>query len=245
MTADGERPTTPLEQQQLSVSDAAAHTFWHWVRFDVVAAEASRRQATGIVDVGAGSGMLGDWLAAHHPDLSYSFDEVSPTLDHALADRFGATARHGRDQSVPPGSVVTLLDVIEHIEDDDRALRDLRGRLAPGTSIVVTVPAFQWAFSSWDTALGHFRRYSKRQLAARLTEAGFEVRQVGYLFPEMFPLLPIRKLRTATRASADFPTLSRRVNRLGYFISSSTARLARFWPFGTSVVAIAERTGDD
>ena len=231
---------SPLERQQLNVSGASAHTFWHWVRFDIVVREALRREATTIVDVGAGSGMLGDWLSQHHPDLSYSFDELSPALDTALENRFGEAARHDDAQRIDAATVVTMLDVIEHIEDDHQALVDLRSRCEPGAGLVVTVPALQWAFSSWDTELGHFRRYSKKQLAATLTEAGFDVRRVDYLFPEMTPLLPIRKLRRAKRDSVDFPTLSPIVNKIGYRFSSLTARCRRVWPMGTSVVAIAE-----
>jgi hypothetical protein len=113
--------------------------------------------------------------------------------------------------------------------------------MEPGGHLVVTVPALQWAFSSWDTELGHYRRYSKKSLRTELATAGFVVDEVGYLFPEMLPLLPIRKLRRAKRESADFPELRPWLNRVGYLISSTTARLRRVWPGGTSAVAVAHR----
>jgi hypothetical protein len=55
----------------------------------------------------------------------------------------------------------------------------------------------------------------------------------------MLPLVVKRKLRPTTD-NVDMPRLSDRTNRVGYGISSMTARLRRIWPAGTSVVAVAE-----
>ena len=234
---------TPLERQQLAIGDWSRHTFWHWVRFDVVVSVATRAGVDTVVDIGAGSGMLGDWLRERHPSIDYRFQELSPTLDAALAEQFGVEARHAPDAPIR-GAVVTMLDVIEHIEDSGSFLRAVLGRMEPGVSLVVTVPALQWAFSSWDTELGHYRRYSKKSLRTELTAAGFVVDEVGYLFPEMLPLLPIRKLRRTQRESVNFPELSPSLNRVGYLISSTTARLRRVWPGGTSAVVLAHRPED-
>ena len=109
----------------------------------------------------------------------------------------------------------------------------------PGAQLVVTVPALQWAFSSWDTELGHYRRYSRKQLRTVLESSGFTVRRCDYLFPEMLPLVVKRKLRPSDD-NVDMPRLSDRVNRVGHAISSTTSGMRRIWPAGTSVVAIAE-----
>ena len=233
---------TPLERQQQVLVDPSAHTFWHWVRFAIVADVAQAQGATQIADIGAGSGMLGDRLATIHPALTYRFDERSPALDAALVERWGSDARIGGDETIGPDTVAAMLDVIEHIEDDVAMLRGWHERMQVGTPLVVTVPALQWAFSQWDTDLGHFRRYSRRSLRESLESAGFEVHRCDYLFPEMLPLVVKRKFSSAEAGNADMPVLSDRVNRIGNVISSATARMRRIWPAGTSVVAIAERT---
>lgn len=232
---------TPLERQQLELVDPSAHTFWHWVRFAIVADVAERQGASRVADIGAGSGMLGDRLADTHPDLVYRFDELSPALDSALGERWGDDARLGADETIGVDTVAAMLDVIEHIEDDVAALSEWHARLDAGTHLVVTVPALQWAFSDWDTDLGHHRRYSKRSLRRSLESAGFVVHRCDYLFPEMLPLVVKRKFQASSGGNADMPVLSDRVNRVGYVISSATARVRRIWPAGTSVVAIAER----
>jgi len=234
-----------LERQQLQVNDPAAHTFWHWVRFALVAEVAGSRNAVEIFDIGAGSGMLGDWMKSEAPSLDYRFSELSEPLDQALGDRFGDRARFPADDTISSSTVVAMLDVLEHIEDDASAMVDLAERMQPGTTIVVTVPAMQWAFSSWDAELGHFRRYSRLQLRSVLTDAGLVVESSNYLFPELLVMLPVRKLRRGQRDDVDFPQLSPFVNRIGYWVSSTTARFRRWWPVGTSVIAVASKPAAD
>lgn len=232
---------TPLERQQLELIDPSAHTFWHWVRFGLVTSLAASTGATHVADIGAGSGMLGDRIADTHPQLRYRFDELSPALDAALADRWGMSARLDRGDTIGADTVAAMLDVIEHIEDDVSMLSDWHARMAPGAHLVVTVPALQWAYSQWDTDLGHHRRYSKRTLRASLEASGFTVQRCDYLFPEMLPLLIKRKLMRDSGGEADMPVLSDRVNRVGYAISSATTRVRKVWPAGTSVAAVAVR----
>lgn len=229
---------TPLERQQLDLVDPSAHTFWHWVRFDLVTAEAAKRGADTIVDIGAGSGMLGDRLEATHPGLNYRFDELSTALDTALAVRFGDAARFGSDEPITTAMVACMLDVIEHIEDDVGALVEWRQRMESGAALIVTVPALQWAFSKFDEDLGHFRRYSRKRLRSTLVSAGFEVERCDYLFPEMLPTVTKRRLRPSTN-TVDMPQMSDRMNKIGHAISSTTAKGRRIWPVGTSVVAVA------
>lgn len=238
MTNDG---PTPLERQQLDLVDPSAHTFWHWVRFAIVAGVAERQGAVAVADIGAGSGMLGDRLADTHPHLRYRFDELSPALDAALTQRWGDDSRISPDETIGSDTVAAMLDVIEHIEDDVAALRDWHARMEAGTLLVVTVPALQWAFSQWDVDLGHFRRYSRRTLRRSLESAGFSVRRCDYLFPEMLPLVVKRRFTSSSSGDADMPVLGDRTNRIGNAVSTATARVRRIWPAGTSVVAIAER----
>jgi Methyltransferase domain len=212
------------------------------VRFELVAREASAAGCDRVLDFGAGSGLLGDHLRANHPGLSYSFTETSPVLRAHLVNRFGRDADDTSGERIPARTMVVMLDVLEHIEDDVAALVALHHRMQPGCRLVVTVPAMPWAYSTWDVALGHFRRYTRAQVADRLRHAGFSAATSAYLFPELSPLLLARRLRRAQRTDADFPQLGRFADALGYRIASLTTAARRLWPFGTSVVAVATRT---
>jgi SAM-dependent methyltransferase len=73
---------------------------------------------------------------------------------------------------------VVCLNVVEHVEDDLTALRNIRSVLRPGGHAVVLVPHGQEIFGTLDTALGHFRRYSETELRERMEQAGFQVERV-------------------------------------------------------------------
>jgi glycosyltransferase involved in cell wall biosynthesis len=68
---------------------------------------------------------------------------------------------------------VVCLNVLEHVEDDLLALRNIRSALAPGGRAIILVPQDQGIYGTLDAVLGHFRRYSDTQLRERMEEAGF------------------------------------------------------------------------
>ena len=75
-------------------------------------------------------------------------------------------ATEGRLESLPfdDGSFDLILatDVLEHIEDDQSVMRELRRVAAPGACLLATVPAYRWLWSQHDDAHHHFRRYTLR-----------------------------------------------------------------------------------
>ncbi|HXA49114.1 MAG TPA: bifunctional glycosyltransferase/class I SAM-dependent methyltransferase [Candidatus Acidoferrum sp.] len=73
---------------------------------------------------------------------------------------------------------VVCLNVVEHVEDDLLALRNIRSALEPGGCAVVLVPQDQSVYGTLDEVLGHYRRYSAEQLRKRMEEAGFQVERV-------------------------------------------------------------------
>jgi glycosyltransferase involved in cell wall biosynthesis len=73
---------------------------------------------------------------------------------------------------------VVCLNVVEHVEDDLGALRNIFSALKAGGRAIILVPQDQKAYGTLDEVLGHFRRYSEAQLRARMEEAGFEVERI-------------------------------------------------------------------
>lgn len=59
---------------------------------------------------------------------------------------------------------VVAFDVLEHIEDDGKAVQEIRRVLKDNGSLIFTVPAFNFLFSSHDRALNHFRRYNTHMI---------------------------------------------------------------------------------
>ena len=96
------------------------------------------------------------------------------------------------------------LDVLEHIEDEVRALRELRRVVRPGGTLLVTVPAYQSLWSEHDVINHHKRRYTRATLSAVAAQAGWETEWTTYFNG---CLLPARRRTAASRgcASVDEP----------------------------------------
>ena len=72
------------------------------------------------------------------------------------------------------------LNVLEHVEDDVHALRNMRDTLQPGSRICLLVPVNKWLYGPMDAVDHHFRRYSKREMNAKLAEANLSIEHQNY-----------------------------------------------------------------
>lgn len=152
-----------------------------------------------VLDVGAGDGWFaGELVGDAPPECRFVCWDVNYTADD-LAEPPSPEGGVERVAEPPPGQfdLILLLDVIEHIDDDDAFLRtEIVPRLHDRSVIVVSVPAYQHLFSSHDTALGHRRRYRPRQLH-ELLEPLVDIVDHGGLFASL--LVPRLVAATAER----------------------------------------------
>jgi SAM-dependent methyltransferase len=142
--------------------------------------------------------------------------------------------------------VVSAFDVVEHCPDDTRALSELGRVLAPGGRMLLSVPAYQWAWSDHDVRAGHHRRYTRRGLERLVEDAGLSVTRSTYAFGAVFPLFvaerAARRLRGSSRASQSrLPAVSPRADRTLMRLSALDHRLLRKWnlPVGSSIFVAA------
>lgn len=145
-----------------------------------------------VLDLGCGDGFL---IEALCPKTTEAIDAVDIHLtDEQVASFSKARPRlsfHNSDHSLAKNDygVITMFDVLEHVEDDALFLRETISRHArPGGIVFCTVPAFQCLFSAHDTFLHHHRRYSLPELLHLLDRAGLKVIASGYLFSLLLPL---------------------------------------------------------
>jgi ubiquinone/menaquinone biosynthesis C-methylase UbiE len=148
--------------------------------------------------------------------------------------------------------VVTMMDVLEHLSDDDLALQEVHRILKPGGALVLTVPAYQHLWSAHDEALHHFRRYEKIGLNSVLRNAGFSIWRLSFAMSLMPPIawawrkivLPLQPKRPqdATRHSqgAILPTVPAWGNQMlvNYVAAEGRILLNRPLKFGTTLVAV-------
>ncbi|MCE9589006.1 MAG: class I SAM-dependent methyltransferase [Planctomycetes bacterium] len=97
--------------------------------------------------------------------------------------------RAGTIADLPPGDrfdSILYIDVMEHIEDDVAEFARAAERLTTAGRIIVLSPAHPWLFSEFDREIGHFRRYTKKTLAAA---AGTRLRRDRLIYLDSVGLL--------------------------------------------------------
>jgi SAM-dependent methyltransferase len=138
-------------------------------------------------------------------------------------------------------NLILATDVIEHLEDDRRALTELRRVAAVGARLVVTVPAYQWLWSQHDESMHHRRRYTLRRLHEQVAASGWEPRVETYFYAAVLPaVVAVRKLRRSRsgKASSDLSLAPPVLNRLLELPTRGEARLVALGyrlPIGVSI----------
>ena len=99
-------------------------------------------------------------LSQNRPYLRVAYTDVTKLESFPLGQQF---------------DTVVCMNVIEHIEDDAGALRNIRRALRDAGRAIILVPQGPGLYGSLDEALGHFRRYTEEQLIAVGQEAGFRI----------------------------------------------------------------------
>src|SRR5208282_5507024 len=138
-----------------------------------------------VLEVGAGIGNMSVHLM---PRSIYWATDVNPHyLDYLVTLRstrpymrvaYTNAADGGTFPSGQSFDTVVCLNVVEHVEDDVCALRNIRAAVADGGRAVILVPCGPWLYGSLDEVLGHYRRYTKDQLRQVAQEAGFHVERI-------------------------------------------------------------------
>jgi SAM-dependent methyltransferase len=135
--------------------------------------------AVDVLEFGAGIGTLASlWRASTtvRPECL----EIDRTLQRTLTARGFDCHESLKDLPRTFDGIYTS-NVLEHIQDDVSVLRQLHAKLRPGARIAIFVPAFMSLYGGADAAVGHYRRYGRRELLCKLKAARFEVLECRFV----------------------------------------------------------------
>jgi SAM-dependent methyltransferase len=213
-----------------------------------------------VLDVGCGAGNMIHHLSRYGTVVGIDNNPVPLKV----ANRRGYDARLADAERLPfddgDFNLVTALDVVEHCDDDLQILRECHRVCSDDGLLAVTVPAYQWLWSSNDIINEHRRRYSRADLESKLAQAGFQSVRMTYnnffIFPAAAGLILARRgaakepnLATPTSDQEAYqvemePT-SPPVNAVLAAVGRFEAALIRHidLPFGTSLICIARKAG--
>jgi 2-polyprenyl-3-methyl-5-hydroxy-6-metoxy-1,4-benzoquinol methylase len=196
-----------------------------------------------VIEVGAGIGNFSDYLVKTNNLARLFLVEPSQNLFPHLKDRFSDRANvmvlQGCFEEVateiPRVNSIVLVNVLEHMENDDEFLEVAYNRLLPGGALLLLVPALPWLHGTLDEAFGHYRRYTKSSLNAKLERQGF--RQVSTHYINLVGVaawyLTGTILRRKTLRSQDVKFYDTRI--LPWILA-----LEKYWepPIGQNLIAI-------
>ncbi len=204
-----------------------------------------------ILDIGFGTGAMLLFLERYGSVVgmdmamdAISFARTRTRAPMLLGDITGVPLA---DASV---DLVTAFDIIEHVEDDGAAFRELARVCRPKGHVLVTVPAFQFLWGNQDIVSHHLRRYTLAELRTRVEAAGLVPRRLSYFNALLFPIVAAvrvaRRLRGAPTGEvrSDFGmTKPGLVNDALTKVFGAEGRwLARGrLPVGVSLVCLAQR----
>ncbi len=225
-------PEPPSGAENLEAMESA-HNYQRFL-VDIVRREADPGRP--VLDFGAGSGSYARALRAHGLDVTCV--EPHPALRAQMnRDGMTAVATSAQCDSRIFGTVYSL-NVLEHIEDDAAALRDLHARLAPGGKLVLYVPAFALLWSAMDRRVGHQRRYRRAPLEQLARSTGFRVVRSEYVdslgFAASLCYRLLRRDGTITARSV------RIYDRIAFPVSRVLDRATRSY-FGKNLLLVACR----
>lgn len=153
-----------------------------------------------VVEVGAGTGSFSELLLELKPQ-SLALVEPSEmffSLEKNIANRTGETDLSlyhtvftdaaGTIAAKQRPDTVIYVNVLEHIEDDEHELKTVFDTLADGGHCLIFVPALMSLYGEFDRKVGHFRRYSKKELEQKCRAAGFSI--VRSFFFDIAGVLP-------------------------------------------------------
>ena len=198
-----------------------------------------------VLEIGSGTGNITKFLLDR--DLVIATDVEAKYLT-LLKNTFGKYKKFMVERLYIPGAEieryrsyhidsVICFNVLEHIEQDETALRNIFDLLEPGGRLLLLVPSHPWLYGSLDKHLGHHRRYGKKELKNKLEARGFRVIYLKY-----FNRIGIFGwfLNGKILRRRELPSFQLAI----YNLFVPLLKLEKFFPlpFGTSLLAVAEKS---
>lgn len=206
-----------------------------------------------LLDCGAGTGRFAEEMAARWhvmvlDDHEESLQRLRSKFPPECVLRVSATG-------IPLGAdsvdAVTALDVLEHIQDDAAAVREMKRVLKTDGVVVATVPASMALWSDWDESLHHFRRYDRSRLAALFPRTEWDLLHLNYSNVLVYPVVwLLRKWRRIRRGDIGSPHPKKRAedrippHALNSFLRWTFVALGKSripFPFGVSLILVARK----
>jgi SAM-dependent methyltransferase len=247
--------------ERLHEESSQTHFLDRWTRSAIISRVGAMPASPTIADVGCSTGyLLEDVGAACSGATIIGVDLIAAGLEkaHRLVPDAQLLRADVCELPICDGTVdaVVSANLLEHVPDDRRALREFARILRPGGRAVIVVPAGPSTYDYYDRFLGHERRYSRGELAAKCADAGLDVLEDCHIASLLYPpfwLVKQRNRRVGRGLSGDAleqrvaaaieRTHDSRVGELSWRVEQRLTGLGIRLPFGIRSLVVARRPG--
>jgi SAM-dependent methyltransferase len=172
-----------------------ADNFWFVARNELLKREMLRHfpHPAKILEIGCGTGFVLQGIRATYPGAQLSGSDIFTEGLGFAAQRVPSAALFQMDATAIPFreefDLIGSFDVLEHIDDDARALAQMHRALKPGGGVMFTVPQHPALWSRMDEYAHHKRRYTRTELLEKMTGVGFEIEYVTSFVSLLLPAM--------------------------------------------------------
>jgi SAM-dependent methyltransferase len=218
----------------------------------VLADLANGRSGLRLVDCGCGTGHNLELLRPHGKAVGFDLSQAGLVRAH----RTGLTVLRGDVTRIPLASgvfdVATSFDVLQCVEADVDALREMARIVRPGGVVVVTLAALEVLRGDHAEVWQEVRRYTPASARRLVEAAGLRPERVSFMFASLFPLMAsvrlvqrmTRRFGRTVRADTDIAVPVGPINLLLTALVSAEAAIVRrvAMPIGSSLLVVARKT---
>ena len=144
-----------------------------------------------ILEVGSGIGTFSEKIIFDFPNSKVTLTDISDNYVNELLARFrdDKVSIHKLDLNQKSHyekighekfDSILAINVLEHVENDEFALFQLYKMLKKEGVLVLLVPAHKFLFNAIDRKVGHFRRYSKKEMISKIQKAQFSIDKIFF-----------------------------------------------------------------
>ena len=195
-----------------------------------------------VLEFGAGSGFLAN-IWREKLGITPDCCEIDPQLIEAIQAR-GLTCFNSISSLPKKYQGIYTSNVLEHIESDVEVLKELYSVLEPNGAIGIYVPAFPLLCSGMDVAVGHVRRYRRRELISKVKAAGFSVETCHYAdFIGFFASIALKVLGFKKRANLGSTNSLKFYDTWIYPLSRALDIVGFRYLVGKNLILVARKSG--
>lgn len=200
-----------------------------------------------ILDIGCGTGANGVLFSKNYGYFGIDSSKEAVNFSKTRLENISQMSSEKLSFKKNSFSCVLALDVLEHLKNEIKTLKQINKVLKKSGILIVSVPAFKELWSEHDELLHHYRRYYLNDLKDLLSSNGFEIIYSRYwnhlLFFPTFLLRFVKKLFKIKSNKSDLSTLPSFLNNFLIFYLNLETKLFKTikLPFGTSAFIVAKK----